>query len=271
MICRAAFFIPMTARRFFLSLAFTALALGFLIPILWGVWIYRERTRIKAAETRIQAEGLPVTLKDVFSSHVAPEDNAAPLLEEVKVKHQALKESGFTMRLPGSGSPKTDTAFLDPVQLEELKSQMASPEVQTVLDLLREASRKPAAQFDRDYSKGAATDIKAVPMILYGAQLLNLSAWLQAQDGDIHGAMEDILNIARLARLGLDDPMTISWLVGMSADLVGFSGVQLVYHPTPEGVTLYSLGANRKDDGGVRGKNRRSGDMAWSVQRPPAS
>jgi hypothetical protein len=53
--------------------------------------------------------------------------------------------------------------------------------------------------------------------------------------------------------------------IGMDHIIDPFSGKALVYRASPAGVTIYSLGINLADDGGVEGENlySKSGDIVW--------
>ncbi len=211
----------MTARKSFRVLGALIAAAALLPIVAWGTWLLVERSRLGAVEARIRAEGLATTLEQVLPPPVAPEDNAAPLIEEAAAQLEALKESGFAVRFPGAGNKDTDPLLFDEEKLEELKAQMASPEVQAVLKLLREASAKPACRFERDYSQGMFMEVGGMTALLQGAKLLALSARLQAMEKKSTGAMEDVLAITRLANFGLEDSLVLGWLVGVTTDLIG--------------------------------------------------
>ena len=211
----------MTARRFLLGLAAWMLAAGLLVILLWGGWLLRERSRLHAVEARIRAEGLATTPAEALPPAVAPGDNAAPLLEQAASQLEILKEGGFEVSIPGSGVKAIDPLLFDEEKLGELKAKMASPEVQSVLELLREASAKPACRFERDYSRGMFMELGGVTALLQGAKLLALSARLQAMEKNATGAMEDVLAITRLAGFGLEEPLVLGWLVGVTADEIG--------------------------------------------------
>ena len=46
-----------------------------------------------------------------------------------------------------------------------------------------------------------------------------------------------------------------------------FSGAAYHYRREGEGFVLYSIGPNRKDDGGVKHENRKEGDIIWTCMR----
>ncbi|MBE2181338.1 MAG: hypothetical protein IAE97_12795 [Chthoniobacterales bacterium] len=225
----------MTARKFFRGLGLVAAAMGLLLVVAWGAWLLIERSRLEAMEAKIRAEGLAMTLEEVLPPPVALEDNAAPLLEKAAVHLAALKDAIAEARFLGSGDRDRDPSLFDAEKLSELKARMTSPEVQSVLDLLRKASAKPACQFDRDYSRGFAVKATGMTEILSGAQLLRLSSWLRARDGDITGAFDDLMAIIRLAGFGLEDPLLIGWLVGVAAETIGIQTASEIFGKTSPG------------------------------------
>lgn len=223
----------MTTLKFFGCLRAFVVAAALILAVLWTTWLLVERSRLEAIEAKIRADGLATTPKEILPPPVVPEDNAAPLLDEAAAQLKALKDSGFVMRVPGLGNKKNDPALFDAEKLGELKAQMASPEVQSILNLLREASAKPACQFDRDYSKGPAVDTDGIIELFSGTQLLGLSAWLQAQEGNTTAAFEDILAMARLAAFGLEDPEIIGWQTGVGIDRNSIQQACLILGQTP--------------------------------------
>lgn len=223
----------MTGHRGFRVLA-GLLAIAVLLPVVaWGAWLLVERSRLQAVDARIREEGLATTLEEILPPPVAPEDNAAPLLEQAVAPLEALKDSIAEARFLGSGEKDKDPYLFNEEKLDELKAKMASPEVQSVLNLLRKASAKPACQFDRDYSRGMAVKTTGITEILSGAQLLRLSSWLRSHDGDIAGAFDDLLAITRLAGFGLEDPLLISWLVGVAAEAIGIRTTAEIFGEIP--------------------------------------
>jgi hypothetical protein len=64
-----------------------------------------------------------------------------------------------------------------------------------------------------------------------------------------HGVFPADLQALELANL--DDP---------------FTGKPLIYRSSDHGFTIYSIGANMVDDGGVKGKNTKSGDEVWQYE-----
>ncbi len=247
----------MTVRNFFRAFGVFAIAASLLLVVLWGTWLLVERSRLEAIKAKIREDGLPTTPEEVLHPPVAPKDNAGPLIDKAAAQLKAVEEAGFVMCFPGSGNEETDPMMFDTEKLDALKDKMASPEVQNVLDLLRKASTKPVCQFNRDYSKGMTVELGGATGILGGSQLLRLSAWLRALDGDITGAFDDILAIARLAGFGLEDPLLIGWLIGVAAEAIGIRTTAEVFDeispdqlPTDQLRELKQLWATR--DAGAR-------------------
>lgn len=225
----------MKARSLFRGLRIAACVGALLIGLAWGTMALLEHSKLKGVEARIQAEGLASSLEDIVPPRVSLEDNAAPLMQEVSAPLKKLKDSIPEAGLLGSGNKEKDPAFFSENKLNELRARMASREVQSTLDLLRKASAKPACQFERDYTQGLGIDTKDLAAALYGAQLLRLSSWLRAREGDAAGAFGDLRAITGLAGFCLEDPLLINWLVGVAVENIGFRAAAEIVAAFPPG------------------------------------
>lgn len=193
----------------------------------WQLW---------RAQEDLRAAGLPMTAAEIWPEAVAEADNAAPLLLRVEqLVKEMEKREGCLRPCPGAGRQEGDPALFDEAQLAELRAQMAWPQTQEVLQLLREAAGKPAARFERDYSKGPAIEMGAMTGLLSGTRWLGTAAWLKAKDGDASGALADLLACARLASFSLDDTFLITWLVGVTVDVMTTTMTGSVLAALPEG------------------------------------
>jgi hypothetical protein len=185
----------------------------------WTAWWFAAARGLHAVEEEIRAAGLPLTAEEILAAPVADADNAAPLLERAAVLLKQIKtRDGFIDACPGASSPERAPERFGAPRLEQLHAQLTSPEVVEILAILREASRRPAARFERDYGRGPATDVGPLTALLDGARLLGTAAWLEARDGEASAAAADLTAVSRLAGFALDDVLLISWLIGMSVD-----------------------------------------------------
>lgn len=213
-----------------------AVALVLLLTAAWIAWWLHAQTLVRGIRAEIVADGLPSTAEEILPAAVPEADNAAPLLERARVLLDGIKErQGYIDACPGASSPERAPEHMDAERLAALREQMALPEVREILGLLREASTRPVAVFDRNYRLGPAMDCKSVTGLLDGARLLGTAAWFSAKDGNAPAAAADLVAISRLAAFGLSDPVLIGWLVGMSVDHLSVSMASSALATLPEG------------------------------------
>ncbi len=207
-----------------------------LILVAWLVWWGVGSWQLRRAQADLRAAGLPMTAAEILPEAVAEADNAAPLLLRVEQLIKEMeKREGCLRPCPGDGRKEGDPALFDEARMGELRAQMAWPETREMLLLLRVAAEKPAARFERDYSKGPGIEMGAVSGLLSGTRWLGTAAWLKANDGEASGAAADLLACARLASFSLDDTFLVTWLVGVSVDVMAMIMTGSVLAALPEG------------------------------------
>lgn len=160
-------------------------------------------------------------LHRVNNEGVADEDNAAPLLDEAMERLVGLGEH-YDM-LNGALDSSLDWDSEQGAMLAEWFEQNAD-----ALELFRQASEKPA--YAREYSAGGSQGLIAVQL----PQLSRLrntckalaarSSWHRSQ-GRYADAAEDLLTVARVARLQSRTPFLIESLVSMAVDALAYPDV----------------------------------------------
>lgn len=203
--------------------------------VAWAFWLRAEKAAVKALQDEMRAAGWPVTSAEVTPAPAAA-DNAGPLLEQAATKLEKLRKGeGWIDAIPsGGGTTDRNPAGFDPDKLERFRAQMARPETQEILRLLREGSAKHSARFARDVTKGPAMELGPVPELLTAARLLGASAWLAAREGREEAAAADLLAAARIGGFLRGGPVLIDWLVGIAIDAltVGMAAGVLAELPT---------------------------------------
>lgn len=101
--------------------------------------------------------------------------------------------------------------------------------------LMTEASHKPTAWFERDYSNALVIEMEPLVSLLPAVQLLCAKAWLAAQEGNQREAADDVLTCSKLSLFGLQDILLIGWLVGVAVDNLSVNAAQLVISELPPG------------------------------------
>lgn len=212
------------------------LALAVLASFAWLAWYGMARWQLGRIKAELAAAGWPATAAGVIPPEIPEADNAAPLLERAWEIWKKLKDSeGFIMPRFGVKAADHDPRKFDAAKLEKFQEQMRSPEVGEMLRLVREASNKPAARVDRDYSKGLGINMDLEHFALAAAKLLGAKAWLAAREGNQQEAVGNLWAASRLASFWLKDVLFIGWLVGSAMDRVSTGNAQIVIADLPDG------------------------------------
>jgi hypothetical protein len=202
----------------------------------WPAWYAGAWWRLQTVKAEIAEAGLPTTEFEVIPKPIPAEQNAAPLLVGMQKIWQVLKDSeGFIKASPGATDAERNPLMFDAARLKQLQAQLRKPEVQEMFRLMTEASRKPTAWFQRDYSNALVIEMEPLASMLAAAQLLCANAWLAARQGDQKDAANDLLTCSRLSSFGLHDILLIGWLVGVAVDNLSVNTAQLAIAELPPG------------------------------------
>ena len=202
----------------------------------WPAWYAGAWWRLQKVEAEIVEAGLPTTEVEVIPQPVPAGQNAAPLLAGVQKIWQSLKDSeGFIKASPGANDAGRNPLVFDAVRLKQLQAQLRKPEVREMFRLMTEASHRPAAWLERDYSDALRIEMEPLASLLPAVQLLCAEAWLAAQNGNQSEAAEDLLACSKLSLFGLQDILLIGWLVGVAVDNLSVNTAQLAISELPPG------------------------------------
>ena len=94
------------------------------------------------------------------------------------------------------------------------------------LELLHQAAHYEHARFDLDYSEGGQMKLPHLAPLNDGARLLMLEAWLAAEQGDAHRALQATWAAFRLRRAIEDEPIGISQMFGIITDGIAATTLQ---------------------------------------------
>lgn len=203
---------------------------------IWPAWYVGAWWRLQKVKAQIAAAGLPTTEVEVIPKPIPAQQNAAPLLVGMQEIWQGLKVSeGFIKASPGANDAERDPLMFDADRLNRLQVQLQKPEVREMFRLMTEASHKPAAWFERDYSNALVIRMEPLVSLLPAVQLLCAKAWLAAQEGNQREAADDVLTCSKLSLFGLQDILLIGWLVGVAVDNLSVNAAQLVISELPPG------------------------------------
>jgi hypothetical protein len=94
------------------------------------------------------------------------------------------------------------------------------------LQLLHQAAHYEHSWFDLEYSQGCKMKMPHLAQLRDGARLLLLEAWLAAEQGDAHKALQATWAALRLRHATEDEPSSISQLVGIATDSIALRALQ---------------------------------------------
>lgn len=181
-------------------------------------WAKAEQDVLRRIQTQIKQGGLPISHADLFPRIPSDDRNAAPLLKKAAELVKQMPQDSAALRcVPGNGF-KNDTAKLPEKKIAEVRSFLAEPAAIEVVKLLSEASGKGECYFARDYAKGISLQIPDATSMLSAIRLLLNHSWCLAADGDVAGAVRDIYSGMRICEFYMDDPLLITWLVGVACE-----------------------------------------------------
>ena len=181
-------------------------------------WAKTEADGLRSIQAQIKVSGLPTSHAELFPKITPDDRNAAPLLKKAaELVKQMPKESPALRCLPGANS-KNDTAQLPEKEIAAMRTFLAEPAAIEVLKLLSEAAGKEECYFARDYAKGCYLDLPDAYSMLSAIHLLLNHSWCMAKDGDIAGAVSDINSGMRICEFYMNDPILITWLVGVACE-----------------------------------------------------
>ena len=126
--------------------------------------------------------------------------------------------SAFLMAKPGERAKLVSEKRAG---LETLLRDSAIP-----LQLLHQAAQYEHAWFDLDYSEGWQMKLPHLAQLRSEARLLSLEAWLAADQGGAHKALQATWAALRIRHAVEDEPILISQLVGIATDSIALSACQ---------------------------------------------
>ena len=163
---------------------------------------WKGGTSLETQISAIRAKGEPVTPAELAQRFPAPskENNAAETYVKAgEAMKTVLSDKGYRDQLGKVNRTPTQERFA-----AELHQWMEKhlEEYADALRILHEAAKNPATRYDFDLGRGFAAPIPNLLQLRGSAQLLQLEAYVAAEDGDSTRAVEAIL-----AALAMDRPM----------------------------------------------------------------
>lgn len=188
----------------------------------------RQQMDVLRAEARVQAQS-------VSPLPVQNRDNAALLYQEA-FDGGLLdpKPAAYETWLKGLSDDKVELRPDDPEFRVYLK------QIAPLLRLAREATTRPGCDFGRDWNR-PATWLSGAQNLRVLARDLALEARARAADGDVRGALENVLAIHRLAGHAGEEPPIISMLVSFALDTMAAESLQQIlsrYSVTPDDLAV---------------------------------
>lgn len=209
----------------------------------WAIWNAAAGARLRRALADIKARGWPMTLEDFRPPAVPDADNAAPILNRAflemaggDTKLQPLASPFARLMEEWSGSTNAIEALRsDPARVSQIKSRMETPEVASVIGLLRQAATRPACNFNLNYAEGAALLLPHVVPFRSAVRLLSMKAFLEASDGRTRESLALLHDAWILSDMVKEDCVLISLFVSIACDQTALESLSAVLAAAPAG------------------------------------
>ena len=219
-------------RRCACCLVFALVIVGLTVAM-WIALNAFGRSMVGAEIAKLKAAGKPVTGLDLAPSPVPDDQNAAPLYVEAAEISRAAQESQADPDDPYYPNPHRD--WDDPALRPKLLRYVSKAE--PALELLREASPRPHARFDRDWSDPMDMGFERNTAMREVARFLSAAAAVSAHQGDRAEALERVrMGAVATRHLSEDRSMLIGVMVGTAVDAIALARAEDVMKqgPPPE-------------------------------------
>ena len=162
--------------------------------------------RLEQRLTQLREQGEPIALSELAPESIADEANAATFYRRAFEKLTFTERSGLlgAYILPETGQDKR--ALLEP-RVRELIRQNKE-----VFPLVKEATEHDQCLFPADLELVTGADCSHLQGLENVLSLIAARAMIEAKDGDMNAAVDDILTCLRVARATDTDPLGFSFI-----------------------------------------------------------
>jgi hypothetical protein len=205
-----------------------------------GVATVHYGRRVKAKLEALRAAGKPLLGRDIAPKPVPPADNAAPLyLTAAGIIRAHDKSNGSAPTDQPAEVPREEVGYSrynwnDPEDLAVLAEYVRQD--QRAIDLLQDATSRPAAVFDIDWDRGIETPLPHLAKLRLTARFLAAAAIVAAHQGNQAEALDRVRMGLVVARHTSGDPSLIGQLVVIAIDGITRRAAEyvLAQGPLPE-------------------------------------
>jgi hypothetical protein len=218
------------------------LAIVVVLGVMDGVATLYYGARVKARLEALRAAGKPLLCRDIAPKPVPAEDNAAPLYvaaDEIIRTHNPGRTNG--------GSPTDQPAEVPPEEVGYSRYNWNDPEDlallakylredQRALGLLQDATSRPSAVFDVDWSQGIETLLPHYTRLRQAGRFLAVAAIVAAHEGKQAEALDRVRRGFVVSRHTSSDPPLIGQLVVIAIDNISRRAAEyaMAQGPIPE-------------------------------------
>lgn len=197
-------------------LGFVILALLMMGVIGYSVINYIAGKELKKEFQKIRDAGELLTFKELYSTPIPDEENAALIYQKALALMDTNKEeiNRITNCIP---SNKKIEGWSD--EDKEVVSQLIQKN-KTIFLLLEEATQKPKCRFPIEYEKYPEGLSYYIANIRKCAQLLSIKASLEVKNGDINESIKTCITGLRLGKSLAQEPLLITQLLKITIDTI---------------------------------------------------
>ena len=196
------------------------------MSVIYGIKLRNLRAQVKAEGSSLDFAEL---VSDYARSPLSASENAAYLyraagnLMEMRAGPEIPEASSYDAFLKAKPTERAKLVSEKRAGLETWLRDSAVP-----LELLHQAAKYEHARFDLDYSGVSEMKLPHLAQLSDGARLLMLEAWLAAEQGDAHRALQATWAAFRLRRATEDEPIIVGQMLGIVTDSIAAMTLQEV-------------------------------------------
>ncbi len=207
-----------------------------LLCALWALWMLSSALLLRSSILRMGESGITAESAESHYRGMGSLPSAHAPLEWLSARYptiSALVSASSPRSIFGEG--RLDMGSISALSERERGrlSDFLSGEVSSsVLEAMRDAAACRAAHFERDFSRGPATDPGPMPSVASLSRMMAVLSLLSLDPAASRSPAEILSLCSSLSKFGINDPILMGWLSGASMDetAIESAGVAISSH-----------------------------------------
>jgi hypothetical protein len=198
--------------------------------------------KLRNAYVTLEKAGRPMEAADVIPPEVPDDENAALLYESaiLLLKSQPAPNRNLLEYL-GTLSGKFTKESIEPDELIELKQLIEQDVVTQALSVVEQGAKRRSCRFDHDYNAGFNMLMPNLGGFRNIIRILGAKSCLEAERGRPEASWNLVLTQLRLADSLRNEPILISFLVGLASIRSSCETIQRICETAPPNAEQYKI------------------------------